>query len=250
MAGGAGDPCGVDWFLNMAPAYVFKAGAGGGLLALFARDFDMAFFRGLGGKSRPLAGDKIGLCKIEGMITDSREVVDFLRDLRRDDSVKGVLLRIDSPGGAVAPSQELYQAVRALAKVKPVVVSMGTAAASGGYYAAAPATLIVANSGTITGSIGVRAQYVNLQGLLEKLGLKSDIMMNPWLATAVWRADLCLSQCSRTGRGRATWAGIRSANCARPRGRGPASWPRTWPGPRRAPCRTRSAPAPFAPRRC
>ena len=136
----------------------------------------MAFFRGLGAKSRPLAGDKIGLCKIEGMITDSREVVDFLRDLRRDDTVKGVLLRIDSPGGAVAPSQELYQAVRALAKVKPVVVSMGTAAASGGYYAAAPATLIVANSGTITGSIGVRAQYVNLQGLLEKLGLKSDIL--------------------------------------------------------------------------
>ncbi|OIO02124.1 MAG: S49 family peptidase [Desulfovibrionaceae bacterium CG1_02_65_16] len=137
----------------------------------------MAFFRGLGSsKSSSLAGDKIGLCKLESMITDSREVVDFLRELRQNDSVKGVLLRIDSPGGAVAPSQELYQAVRALAKVKPVVVSMGTAAASGGYYAAAPATLIVANSGTITGSIGVRAQYVNLQGLLEKLGLKSDIM--------------------------------------------------------------------------
>ena len=137
----------------------------------------MAFFRGVGGgKSRPMAGDKIGLCKIEGMITDAREVVDFLRELRQDDSVKGVLLRIDSPGGSVAPSQELYQAVQALAKVKPVVVSMGTAAASGGYYAAAPATLIVANSGTITGSIGVRAEYVNVQGLLDKLGLKTDLM--------------------------------------------------------------------------
>jgi signal peptide peptidase SppA, 36K type len=136
----------------------------------------MAFFRGLGGKSRPLAGDKLGLCKIEGMITDSREVVDFLYTLKTDDTVKGVLLRIDSPGGAVAPSQELYQAVQALAKVKPVVVSMGTAAASGGYYAAAPATLIMANPGSITGSIGVRAQYVNLQGLLDKLGLKSDIL--------------------------------------------------------------------------
>lgn len=137
----------------------------------------MAFFRGLGGgKGRPLAGDKIGLCKLEGMITDAREVVDFLHDLRTDDSVKGVLLRIDSPGGAVAPSQELYQAVQALAKVKPVVVSMGTAAASGGYYAAAPATLIVANSGTITGSIGVRAEYLNAQGLLDKLGLKTDLM--------------------------------------------------------------------------
>lgn len=136
----------------------------------------MAFFRGLGGNSRPLAGNKIGLCKIEGMISDAREVVDFLRELRQDDSVKGVLLRIDSPGGSVAPSQELYQAVRALAKVKPVVVSMGTAAASGGYYAACPATLIVANAGSITGSIGVRAEYLNVQGLLDKLGLKTDIM--------------------------------------------------------------------------
>jgi len=136
----------------------------------------MAFFRGLGSKSRPLSGDKIGLCKIEGMITDAREVTDFLAELRADESVKGVLLRIDSPGGSVAPSQELYQAVQELAKVKPVVVSMGTAAASGGYYAAAPATLIVANPGSITGSIGVRAEYVNVQGLLEKLGLKTDLM--------------------------------------------------------------------------
>jgi len=123
-----------------------------------------------------MSGDKIGLCKIEGMITDAREVVDFLRELETDESVRGVLLRIDSPGGSVAPSQELYQAVQALAKVKPVVVSMGTAAASGGYYAAAPATLIVANPGSITGSIGVRAEYVNLQGLMDKLGLKTDLL--------------------------------------------------------------------------
>lgn len=136
----------------------------------------MAFFRGLGGKSRPMSGDKLGLCKIEGMITDAREVVDFLRELKTDDSVKGVLVRIDSPGGGVAPSQELFAAVKDLAKAKPVVVSMGTAAASGGYYAAAPATLIVANPGTITGSIGVRAEYVNLQGLMDKLGLKTDLL--------------------------------------------------------------------------
>lgn len=136
----------------------------------------MAFFRSLGGKSKPLAGDKIGLCKIEGMITDASEVTAFLRELRQDSSVKGVLLRIDSPGGAVAPSQELFQAVRELVAKKPVVVSMGTAAASGGYYAAAPATLIVANPGTLTASIGVRAEYVNLQGLMDKLGLKTDLL--------------------------------------------------------------------------
>lgn len=137
----------------------------------------MAFFRGLGNKNSTLTGDKIGLCKIEGMITDAHEVVEFLHELRTDESVKGVLLRIDSPGGSVAPSQELYQAVQELAKVKPVVVSMGTVAASGGYYAAAPATLIVANPGSITGSIGVRAEYVNIQGLLDKLGLKSDLLV-------------------------------------------------------------------------
>ncbi len=144
----------------------------------------MAFFRGLGSKSKPLTGDKLGLCKIEGVITDAREVVDFLFELQTDESVKGVLLRIDSPGGAVAPSQELYQAVAELAKVKPVVVSMGTAAASGGYYAAAPATLIVANPGSITGSIGVRAEYVNLQGLMDKLGLKTDMLVSGKLKAA------------------------------------------------------------------
>lgn len=144
----------------------------------------MAFFRGLGNKSSSLTGDKLGLCKIEGVITDAREVVDFLRELKTDESVKGVLLRIDSPGGAVAPSQELYQAVQELAKVKPVVASMGTAAASGGYYAAAPATLIVANPGSITGSIGVRAEYVNLQGLMDKLGLKTDMLVSGKLKAA------------------------------------------------------------------
>ncbi|MBU1229407.1 MAG: signal peptide peptidase SppA [Proteobacteria bacterium] len=145
----------------------------------------MAFFRSLGGKgTRSLSGDKMGLCKIEGVITDAREVVDFLRELKDDDSVKGVVLRIDSPGGAVAPSQELFQAVQSLAKVKPVVVSMGTAAASGGYYAAAPATLIMANSGSITGSIGVRAEYVNILGLMEKLGLKSDLLASGRLKAA------------------------------------------------------------------
>jgi len=146
------------------------------LLAVALFTGAMAFFRSLGGHGRPLAGDKVGLCRIEGIITDAHEVVDFLHELRTDDSVKGVLVRIDSPGGSVAPSQELYQAVRDLAKVKPVVVSMGTAAASGGYYAAAPATLIVANPGSITGSIGVRAEYMNLQGLMAKLGLKSDTL--------------------------------------------------------------------------
>lgn len=144
----------------------------------------MAFFRGLGGKSKPLTGDKLGLCKIEGVITDAGEVVEYLQELGKDDSVKGVLLRIDSPGGAVAPSQELFQAVRDLAAKKPVVVSMGTAAASGGYYAAAPATLIVANPGSITGSIGVRAEYVNLQGLMEKLGLKTDLLASGKLKAA------------------------------------------------------------------
>jgi protease-4 len=114
----------------------------------------------------------LGMVRIEGAIMDPEPVVNWIRVLRRDESIKGVLLRINSPGGAVAPSQEMYSAVKRLAEEKPVVVSMGSVAASGGYYAAAPADLIVANPSTITGSIGVRMQLANLEELFGKIGIK------------------------------------------------------------------------------
>lgn len=126
-----------------------------------------------GENDRPFwhGGPRLGLVRIEGPIVDAEEVVTFIRKLRKDDAVKGVIVRINSPGGAFGPSQELYMAVKRLAQVKPVVASLAAVAASGGYYAACPATKIMANPGTLTGSIGVMSQIANVQELLQKVGV-------------------------------------------------------------------------------
>jgi len=117
------------------------------------------------------AAPRIGVVRIEGPIIDAEEVVAFIRKLRDDKSVKGVVLRVNSPGGAFGPSQEMYMAVKKLGAVKPVVASFSAVAASGGYYAACPAGRIFANPGTITGSIGVMTQFANVRDLLQKLGI-------------------------------------------------------------------------------
>jgi len=115
----------------------------------------------------------VGLVEVKGLIIDPQETVKQLHEFGKDDKVKAVVLRIDSPGGVVGPSQEISSAVNKLKGKKPVVVSMGSAAASGGYYIAAPATLIYANPGTITGSIGVLMKFSNLEGLMGKIGMKA-----------------------------------------------------------------------------
>ncbi|SDB29878.1 signal peptide peptidase A. Serine peptidase. MEROPS family S49 [Desulfonatronum thiosulfatophilum] len=115
---------------------------------------------------------KIGLVHVEGMIVDATDTLNWIRRLREDPGVKAVLVRIDSPGGVVGPSQELHGALERLRDKKPVVVSMGAVAASGGYYIAVAGDKIVANPGTLTGSIGVRMELTNLQGLMEKLGIR------------------------------------------------------------------------------
>jgi len=120
------------------------------------------------------SGKKLGVVRIDGIIANPERITRWITDLREDSSVLGVLLRINSPGGAVAPSQEIYRSVKRLAAVKPVVASMGSVAASGGYYAAAPAHKIMANPATITGSIGVIMELSNMEGLFEKLGLKQE----------------------------------------------------------------------------
>lgn len=117
---------------------------------------------------------RLGVVRIEGPIADAEDAVAFIRKLREDGSVKGVLLRVNSPGGAFGPSQELYMAIKRLVAVKPVVASFSAVAASGGYYAACPATKIVANPGTITGSIGVMSQFANFQELLQKVGISFE----------------------------------------------------------------------------
>lgn len=121
-------------------------------------------------------GKRIGVIEIIGPITSSDQTVQTIVDFRINDSIKGVILRVDSPGGGVGPSQEIYAEVKRLVAEKPVVVSMGSVATSGGYYVALPAQKIVANPGTLTGSIGVIMGFTNYQDLFEKIGLKSDVI--------------------------------------------------------------------------
>jgi protease-4 len=123
-------------------------------------------------------GDRVAVVRIEGVILDSRDAIEELRKYRENPGVKAIVLRIDSPGGGVVPSQEIYSEVlkaRAEGKVK-VVTSMGSLAASGGYYIAAATDRIVASPGTLTGSIGVIMELANVQGLLEKVGVQSVVI--------------------------------------------------------------------------
>ena len=139
----------------------------------------MAVFDGLGWDEEGEglfvdADERFGQVNLNGEIKSSTEVVKFITELRRDETVKGVILRVNSPGGAFGPSQEIYQAIKRLNAKKPVVASFASVAASGGYYAACPARLIMANPGTITGSIGVMSQYANFEELLGKVGVKFE----------------------------------------------------------------------------
>jgi protease-4 len=118
-----------------------------------------------------VVGEKVGIIEITGIIKDSKNVVHNLKRFREDDSIKAIVLRIDSPGGGVGPTQEIFREIRKTVSKKKVVASMGAIAASGGYYVAAGADGIVANPGTITGSIGVIMGFTNFQKLLNKIGL-------------------------------------------------------------------------------
>ncbi len=115
----------------------------------------------------------VGLVEVKGMILDSKETIRQLRYFLKKDSIKAIVLRVDSPGGIVAPSQEIYSEVKKFAARKKIIVSMGSLAASGGYYISAPSTLIYANPGTITASIGVILKLSNIESLMDKIGIKS-----------------------------------------------------------------------------
>lgn len=122
--------------------------------------------------------DRIGLIRVEGVILDAKDTVAELKRFGDSSSVKAIVLRIDSPGGGVVPSQEIHDAVQRVRSKhkKTVVASMGTVAASGGYYIAAAADRIIANPGTLTGSIGVIMELVNLEGLLKKVGVEGIVV--------------------------------------------------------------------------
>lgn len=134
--------------------------------------FAFTFF--LFGDLQMLPGDKLALVEITGTISRSQEVIDQLHRYGDDNSVKAIILRINSPGGAVAPVQEIH---RELTKIqKKIIVSMGSTAASGGYYIACAADCIFANPGTITGSLGVIMQFPKFGGLMKKLGIEQEVV--------------------------------------------------------------------------
>lgn len=143
----------------------------GGVVAFFVALFSLA------SQDQIARSDaQIAVIEIEGPIFESKATIDDLKKARKNDHIKAVVLRIDSPGGAVAPSEEIYRAVLKLKEKKKVVVSMGTVAASGGYYIAAAADKIVANRGTITGSIGVIMQHMNVQDTLALVKLRMQAL--------------------------------------------------------------------------
>jgi protease-4 len=152
-------------------------GAGVGVLALFV--FTVWLILAVSDDGLP-GGAKVAVVEVEGVIgvgvdrgSDTESIVRTLAEYRDDPAVRAVVLRIDSPGGVVAPTQEIFTAVRRLRETKkPVVASLGSVAASGGYYVAVSADRIFASPGTLTGSIGVVMQLANVEGLLKKVGVE------------------------------------------------------------------------------
>ena len=144
---------------------VLFLGTVGTLISLFAGPSSRFSFR-----------EKIGVIPIEGAITDSQAIVSQLAEFKKDRQIRAIILRVNSPGGGVAPSQEIYREVRKTIMSKKVIVSMGSLAASGGYYVASAADKIVANPGTLTGSIGVIMEFVQVEELLKKVGIGMEVL--------------------------------------------------------------------------
>lgn len=118
----------------------------------------------------------IGLVEIKGIVLSARPYAEQIQRFRKISNVKAILVRIDSPGGSVAPSQEIYEAIHRAREEKPVVASLGSVAASGGYYIASAAEKIFANPGTLTGSIGVAMHTRNVRDLMSKIGVESSVI--------------------------------------------------------------------------
>jgi protease IV len=147
-------------------------GIGMGILVLFLGTV-WVLMATISEEGLPTGGPKVAVVELEGVILDGGSVVRELRERADDPSIKAVVLRVNSPGGVVAPTQEIFTAIQRVRKSgKPVVASLGAVAASGGYYVATAADRIYANPGTLTGSIGVIMQMANLEGLLKKVGVE------------------------------------------------------------------------------
>jgi protease-4 len=121
-------------------------------------------------------GNKIGVIPINGVIKDADTITEQLTSFRKDKGIKAIILRIDSPGGGVGPSQEIYSETRRTTQAKNVIASLGSLTASGAYYIAAGADKIVANPGTLTGSIGVLMEFITIEELLKKIGIQMQVI--------------------------------------------------------------------------
>ena len=128
--------------------------------------------RSMGGSAS--IGQKVAVIDVTGIISKSDATIKLIHTYRDDPSVKAIVMRIDSPGGSVAPVQEIYTELEKIEK--PIVASMGGSAASGGYYVACAADTILANPGTLTGSIGVIMQFTRMKGLYDKVGLEHQVI--------------------------------------------------------------------------
>src|ERR1035437_1822119 len=143
------------------------------LLVIIVLVFAGAFFIGI--MSTGL-GSKIGVIEIDGVISQSMDTMEDIVRFKEDDAIKGVIVRINSPGGSVGPTQEVYREVRLLREKKKVFVSMGSVCASGGYYIASAGDRIYANPSTITGSIGVIMEQAVIEDLLKKIGIQTNTL--------------------------------------------------------------------------
>ena len=147
-----------------------------GITVLFLGIVMTAVLNFFGPSSGLTFSSKIGVIRIEGTIMDSRHIVSQLVEFKKDKRIKAIILRIDSPGGGVGASQEIYREVSKTTKTKRVIVSLGGVAASGGYYIASAGDKIVANPGTITGSIGVLMEFIQIQDLIKKIGINLEVL--------------------------------------------------------------------------
>jgi protease IV len=157
----------TKWFLGIL-----------GVLALLAIGFTVVIISLVSGSSDKTetvtvgSGDKVAVVDLKGVISSSEDVVRQMKKYKNNSSVRAIVLHIDSPGGGVVASQEMYEEVRAVRDGgKPVIVSMGSLAASGGYYVAVGGSYLVANRGTLTGSVGVISEFLQVKDALDKLGI-------------------------------------------------------------------------------
>lgn len=159
-------------------AGAFFLGALSGCLIVFAIVFLVGISVALSGDSSSLrlSTNKVAVVAIDGEILDARDAVEALHKYADNSLIRAIVVRIDSPGGAIGPSQEIYEAIRSIRREsgKPIVASLDSVAASGGFYIAAACDRIVANPGSITGSIGVIMQWMEMKDLLAWAKLKPE----------------------------------------------------------------------------